>query len=309
LTPVVELGNRLIARSQQVSGGVVAGIIGSVPAGQPLPGQVFQNVITSLPATPLPLAPALPTVPALITKVDPVYPALAMQARVSGDVHLMVQIATDGRVQQIQVISGHPLMVPATLEAVKQWVYAPIPAAGTIQVTVPFRIDGGNAPLGSMVPGQIQAARDQQINGIVGGVPSGVVGGVSGGVVGGIIGGIPSAVPPPPPPPLQNNVVGSVPPNPTRIKIGGAVQAARLISKVDPVYPEQARAAGIEGEVQIAAVIGEDGHVQTAEPQDGNPLLATAAVDAVKQWIYQPTHLNGQPVMVITTVTVPFKLQ
>jgi len=240
------------------------------------------------------MAPSLSTVPALITKVDPVYPALARQARISGDVHLLVQIGTNGQPQRIEVISGHPLLVPTALDAVKQWVYAPIPAAGTIQLTVPFRIDGGDAPL-AMTPGQLQSARDQQLNqqlnGIVGGVPGGVPGGVTGGVVGGVLNSVPSN------------------PAPSRIRIGGAVQAANLISKVDPVYPEQARAAGIEGEVQVDVTIGEDGHVQSADPKDGNPLLATAAVEAVKQWVYRPTHLNGQPVTVITTVTVPFKLQ
>ena len=260
LTPVVELGNRLVARSQQFT-------TGGLP--------------------PKPMAPALASVPPLISKMDPLYPPLAKQARISGDVRLMVQIGTDGHVQQVQVISAHPLLAGSALEAVKQWVYAPIPAAGTIQVTVPFRIDGGNAPLGTMTAEQamLENARQRQLNGIVGGVPGGVTGGVVGGVV------------------------SSVPSNPARIKIGGAVQASKLISKVDPIYPEQARAAGIEGEVQVDVTIGEDGHVQSAEPKDGNPLLATAAANAVRQWIYQPTLLNGQPVIVMTTVTVPFKLQ
>jgi protein TonB len=286
LTPVVELGNRLIARSEQylTRTGVLGGAV--ISAGQPLPTGVVQSQFGAVTAPPPPLAPSLATVPPLNNKVDPLYPAMARQARISGDVRLLIQIGTDGHVQHVQVISGHPLLVPAALEAVKQWVYAPIAAAGTIQLTVPFRIDGGNAPLGTMTPEQSQTARDQAI-GIVGGVP----GGVSGGVLGGVISSVPSN------------------PAPSRIKIGGAVQAHKLISKVDPVYPEQARAAGIEGEVQVDVIIGEDGHVQSADPKDGNPLLATAAVDAVKQWIYGPTYLNGYPVSVSTTVTVPFKLQ
>jgi protein TonB len=150
-----------------------------------------------------------------------------------------------------------------------------------------------------MTPEQMQAARQQQINGIIGGVPGGVVSGVVGGVPGGVSGG------------AVGGVFGSIASNPTpsRIKIGSNVQAAKLASKVDPVYPEQARAAGIEGDVQLEIVIGLDGHVQSADPKDGNPILATAAADAVRQWIYQPTYLNGDPVSVITTVTVPFKLQ
>jgi protein TonB len=284
LTPVVEMGNRLIARSEQFLTSV-PGIVGGFPT------SAGQGLLTATPAPP-PMAAALATAPSLLTKVDPVYPALARQARISGDVRLSALIGTDGHVQRIVVVSVHPLLIPAALEAVKQWVYAPIPAAGAVQVIVPFRIDGGNAPLGTMTPEQfIQTARQQQINGIQEGVPGGVVGGVPNGVVGGVIGSVPSN------------------PVPPRIRIGGAVNAAKLISKVDPVYPEQARAAGIEGEVLLDITVGEDGHVQTAEPKDGNPLLATAAVEAVKQWVYRPTLLNGQPVIVMTTVTVPFQLQ
>jgi protein TonB len=206
-------------------------------------------------------------------------------------VHFNVLIGTDGHVHRIEVISGHPLLVPAAMEVVKDWVYAPIPAAGMIQVTVPFRIDGGNAPLGTMTSEEaVRQFGQQQINGIVGGVPGGVVGGVPGGVVGGVIGSVPSS-------------------QPRRIRIGSLVQAAKLISKVDPVYPEQARAAGIEGDVQVDAIIGEDGHVQRAEAIDGHPLLATAAANAVRQWVYQPTYLNGEPTSVSTIITVPFKLQ
>ena len=96
---------------------------------------------------------------------------------------------------------------------------------------------------------------------------------------------------------------------PARVRIGGNVQAAKLINQVPPAYPEQARAAGIEGDVQLEVTIGEDGRVESVVPKDGHPLLAAAAADAVKQWVYQPTLLNQRPVTVITTVTVPFHLQ
>jgi TonB family protein len=295
LTPVVELGNRLLARSEQVG---VPGIVGSVPAGQltmispDFNGNRYRSLeamgSTPPPPPPPPMASDLATAPPLINKVDPMYPALARQARISGDVHLRVGIATDGHVQRLEVVSGHPLLVGATMDAVKQWVYAPIPAAGTILVTVPFRIDAGNAPLGNMTSDQ---ARQQQAMGIPGGVIGGVISGVPGGVNGGVVDG----------------VIASV--SPSQIKIGPLVQAGKLASKVDPVYPEQARAAGIEGDVVLDVTIGTDGHVLTADPRDGNAVLATAAVEAVKQWVYQPTLLNGEPVGVRTTVTVPFKLQ
>jgi TonB family protein len=298
LTPVVEMGNRLIARSEQFLTSV-PGTVGSGLTGAMVPTRLPENVLVHQGPNPQPMAPALASTPPLITKVDPIYPALARQARISGIVRLNLMIGTDGHVHGVEVVSGHPLLIPAAIDAVEQWVYAPIPTAGTIHASVTFQIDGGNAPQASMTPEQMQAARQQQINGIIGGVPGGVVSGVVGGVPGGVSGG------------AVGGVFGSIASNPTpsRIKIGSNVQAAKLASKVDPVYPEQARAAGIEGDVQLEIVIGLDGHVQSADPKDGNPILATAAADAVRQWIYQPTYLNGDPVSVITTVTVPFKLQ
>ena len=86
-----------------------------------------------------------------------------------------------------------------------------------------------------------------------------------------------------------------MPNTPMKIRVGANVQSAKLIRKVDPVYPAQARAEGIEGSVTLQVTIGEDGQVQSAEPIEGNPILAAAAQEAVKQWGYQPTLLNGRP--------------
>jgi len=81
------------------------------------------------------------------------------------------------------------------------------------------------------------------------------------------------------------------------------------MNKVDPVYPEAAKAAGIQGQVTLAVIIAKDGTVETVTPERGHPLLVAAAMDAVKQWTYKPTRLNGDPVEVDTTVTIPFELQ
>jgi len=91
------------------------------------------------------------------------------------------------------------------------------------------------------------------------------------------------------------------------LKIGSQVQAANLIRKVDPVYPNDAKTAGIDGNVVLKIVVAEDGHVESAEPIEGHPLLAAAAVEAVLQWKYKPTLLNRNPVRVSSTVTVPFQ--
>jgi TonB family protein len=96
---------------------------------------------------------------------------------------------------------------------------------------------------------------------------------------------------------------------PQRIRIGGNVQAANLIKKVTPIYPPEAKAAGLEGTVRLTVTIGKDGTVQNVEVASGDPMLSPVAVEGVKQWEYKPTLLNGQPVEVITQVDVNFTLQ
>ena len=93
-----------------------------------------------------------------------------------------------------------------------------------------------------------------------------------------------------------------------RVTVGGNVQAARLINKVQPLYPPLARQTRISGTVKLHAIIGKDGTVQRLEVQSGHPLLVQAAQDAVRQWRYQPTLLNGEPVEVDTEIDVIFSL-
>jgi periplasmic protein TonB len=131
--------------------------------------------------------------------------------------------------------------------------------------------------------------------GVSGGVPGGVPGGQMGGVIGGVIGGV-GAAPPPPRPTV------------TRITRGGNVQAAMLINRVTPMYPPLARQTRISGTVRLHALIAKDGTVQQLEVISGHPLLVQAALDAVKQWRYRPTLLNGEPVEVDTTIDVIFTL-
>jgi TonB family protein len=96
---------------------------------------------------------------------------------------------------------------------------------------------------------------------------------------------------------------------PRRIRVGGLVQGAKLVKIVKPAYPESAEKQGTEGTVILRAVIGTDGQILSLEPYNGAaPALVKAAMDAVGQWRYQPTLLNGVPVEVATTITVVFRL-
>ena len=124
--------------------------------------------------------------------------------------------------------------------------------------------------------------------------------GVFGGIAGqGIMVGTPAAALPPPPPKAAT---------PTRIRQGGNVTAASIITQTRPAYPALARQARIQGNVVLHAIIDKDGKVAQLEVVSGHPLLVQAALDAVRQWLYKPTLLNGDPVEVDTTITVTFTM-
>ena len=95
---------------------------------------------------------------------------------------------------------------------------------------------------------------------------------------------------------------------PARIRIGGGVQQTQLITQSRPVYPPEAKLARVTGVVKLSAVIAKDGTIQNLEVIEGHPLLAQSALDAVRQWVYQPTLLNGQPVEVVTEIDVNYTL-
>jgi protein TonB len=168
----------------------------------------------------------------------------------------------------------------------------------TAPIEVPPKIEDPGVDLGGSelgVPGG-------EPGGVEGGTIGGVEGGTIGGVVGGVVGGIPEAPPPPPPPPTPE----PAPKGPVRV--GGQIKEPTKIRNVPPVYPEVAKQARVQGVVVLEAVISPAGEVTNVKVLRGSPLLDDAAVSAVKQWRYSPTTLNGQPVAVVMTVTVNFRM-
>lgn len=179
----------------------------------------------------------------------------------------------------------------------------PPPVAATVVHVKPqvHLMDAGKLMAPKVIPKDIKiikedAEPDMGSVGMTGGVPGGVAGGSMGGVLGGVIGGVGTA--PPPPKPHQTGP----------LRVGGNVQAARIVNRVQPVYPPLARQTRISGTVRLHAIIGKDGTIQQLEVLSGHPLLQQAALDAVRQWRYQPTLLNGEPVEVDTTIDVIFSL-
>lgn len=103
-----------------------------------------------------------------------------------------------------------------------------------------------------------------------------------------------------------NESESATPPN--RIFVRESDMQLRLTSQTHPVYPPVARQARIEGDVVLKAVIGKDGRVLTVDLESGHPLLAGAAMDAVRQWKYTPLRLNGDLIQVITSIRMRFRL-
>jgi protein TonB len=109
------------------------------------------------------------------------------------------------------------------------------------------------------------------------------------------------------PPPVA--LTPAAPPAPVApVRIGGGIRAPQKVHHVAPEYPAIARSARVSGIVILEAVLGEDGAVRDVRVLRSVPLLDSAAVDAVRQWRFTPTLLNGEPVPVVMTVTVAFNL-
>ena len=180
----------------------------------------------------------------------------------------------------------------------------PAEAPKTIQVkAIPRQFDSGKLMQPKAVPTAIAVIKEDELPPpTTGGVPGGFSSGVSSSLLSGILNASSSVLAPPPKKLEAPKAV-------TRIVVGGKVQEARLISKPIPVYPPLARSTRIQGHVILSAIISKEGTIQDLKFISGHPLLAPAAIAAVKQWKYQPLLLNGEAVEVSTEIDVNFTLQ
>jgi len=232
----------------------------------------------------------------LIRQVAPVYPPIAKTAHISGTVVLHAIIGKDGTVEDLQFVSGPPLLLKSAMDAVKQWQYKPTLAMGELvrvdtTISVVYVLGGknpNNTAESSAPPGTADspaeptgassqdAAKDASAS--------------------------------------QDAASVSAPVNPpapklTRVRAGGKVAAANLVHQVSPVYPQSAKDLHIQGTVLFHVVIAHDGSIQTLEYVSGPPELKDSAMNAVRQWRYKPTLLNGQPVEVDTAIAVVYTLK
>jgi protein TonB len=177
----------------------------------------------------------------------------------------------------------------------------PPPAAAPVHIVKQVQTDiiNGQLRTPTKIPKKVEMIKEDEapppvMAGVVGGVPGGVPGGQMGGVIGGIISSTPVAVP---------KVAA-----PTRVRVSQGVTEGMVLRRVQPNYPPLARQARIQGDVVLQAEISKDGAIENLRVISGHPMLAPAAIDAVKQWRYKPYFLNGEPVAVETQITVKFSL-
>jgi protein TonB len=114
----------------------------------------------------------------------------------------------------------------------------------------------------------------------------------------------PPPPPPPPPPPGAKELS-----DPGAVRVGGNIRPPTKVTNVNAVYPPEAKDARVQGVVILDILIGEDGRVENAKILRSIPMLDQAAIDAVTQWVFTPTTVNGEAKKVIMTVTVNFTLQ
>ena len=174
----------------------------------------------------------------------------------------------------------------------------PPPAAVVKVVKIQSDLVNGQLRQPTKIPQKVQIIKEEEAppamaGGVMGGVPGGVPGGSMGGVIGGMI-----------------NSTAAIPKvaTPQRVRVSSGVSAGNLIRRVQPNYPPLARQARIQGTVILQAEISKEGTIQNLQLISGHPMLAPAAIEAVKQWRYKPYLLNGEPVAVDTQVVVNFTL-
>jgi protein TonB len=179
----------------------------------------------------------------------------------------------------------------------------PPPAAAPVKVVKQIQTDIVNGELRTptKIPNKVKIIKEDEAPppamasaGVMGGVPGGVPGGSMGGVMGSILNSTPTVAP---------KIA-----TPQRVRVSSGVSTGMLVRKVPPSYPPLARQARIQGTVILQATISKEGSIENLQLISGHPMLAPAAIEAVKQWKYKPYLLNGEPVEVETQVQVNFTL-
>ena len=265
------------------------------------------------------------------------YPVAARQKGIQGTVVVQVKTDGSGSVSDAQVLNGPEELRRSALQSVLNWHFTKDAAGSLRQVSItfqsgpvndvpapaPVRVDAGQVLKSIAIEGLSDQARadllarlpvhegdtlsraqtaqvfqavkefDEHLTPALRPQPNGTLA---------LLIHPSDAAPPPPPATLVDGAA------PGRLRIGGNLQATKLVSKATPVYPVEAKQARIQGTVSLLATIAKDGTIVNLVVISGHPLLVPSALDAVRQWVYQPTLLNGNPVEVETQIDVNYTL-
>jgi TonB family protein len=224
-----------------------------------------------------------PIAPADSTKLEPikiqkaVYPVEAREKQLQGQVWVKLSVSESGDVAGVEVISGDTVLAGAAVDAAKKWKFKPFIKNGkpiAVTTKIPFDFAFSNTVSDTKV---IEPALQQN----------------------------PTSGPAPVADQAPNQAGA---PTPQRVRVSQGVSTGLLLHKVNPVYPEQARRAGIQGTVVLQAEITTEGRIANLQVISGPDELVPAAIGAVQQWRYRPYLFRGNPVAVETTVQVNFTL-
>jgi TonB family protein len=199
-----------------------------------------------------------------------VYPEIAQAAHVQGAVVLHAVISKTGDVENLSVISGPPMLTSAAIEAVKQWRYKPYLLNGQpMEVETTVNVNFTYGGDGAATPSPEGSSAAR-------------------------------------PPIFMSGTPPASPGRPLRVSAG--VAAGMAISMPQPVYPQDAKAAHIQGTVVLHALISKTGEIENLQVISGPKELVQSALHAVNQWKYKPYLLNGQPTEVETTININYTL-
>jgi TonB family protein len=271
------------------------------------------------------------------------YPAAARAQGIQGTVVVQVKLDTSGSVSDAQVLSGPDELRKAALASVLNWHFTDDAAGGTRQVSIAFQLPAAGLANESKpdtrgaIPAQLVGltVRGISVTGISDSARSELLSRLpvhEGDVMtasalqelGSVVTSFDSHLRVTYRSPITAQGAGlqsgrdmaiEIAPGATesaapgfKLRVGGNVQAVKLIQQPKPTYPLEAKQARIEGVVKLDAWIGKDGTIKNLTVASGHPLLVPAALEAVRQWVYQPTLLNGEAVDVDTEIDVNFTL-
>jgi TonB family protein len=214
--------------------------------------------------------------PRKVADFKPFYPPEAQQARIQGVQIIEAIMGPSGDVIDAWALRGHEALIASAINAVLHWRFEPAllngePMPVKTTVTVNFTLDSAPATTGTATPVRDNAAARGEAM-----------------------------------PPAQYGSATNWPP--AAVRVGGEIRPPNKTVDVRAVYPDVAQKARVQGVVICDVLIGPDGKVADARIRRSIPLLDQAAIDAVRQWEFTPTLLNGNPVPIIMTVTVNFTL-